>query len=95
MGPWSHGQWAFGKSNNLGNIYWGFDANNKFQTLEKKFFDFYLKGEGKDLIYLKPQYLLPAPMNGEALTHGRLKMLLKKVCICNLQELFHSLLLNR
>ena len=48
MGPWSHGQWAFGKGNNLGNIYWGFDANNKFQTLEKKFFDFYLKGEGKD-----------------------------------------------
>src|SRR5664279_3299605 len=48
MGPWSHGQWAFGKGNNLGNIYWGFDANNKFQTLEKKFFDFYLKGAGQD-----------------------------------------------
>src|SRR5664279_1919371 len=50
MGPWSHGQWAFGKGNNLGNIYWGFDANNKFQTLEKKFFDFYLKGAGQDKI---------------------------------------------
>ena len=47
MGPWSHGQWAFGKGNNLGNIYWGLDANKKFQTLEKNFFDFYLKGEGK------------------------------------------------
>jgi len=47
MGPWSHGQWAFGKGNNLGNIYWGLDANKKFQALEKNFFDFYLKGEGK------------------------------------------------
>lgn len=47
MGPWSHGQWAYGKSNSLGNIYWGLDANVKFQALEKNFFDFYLKGEGK------------------------------------------------
>jgi putative CocE/NonD family hydrolase len=47
MGPWSHGQWAFGKANNLGNIYWGIDANKKFMTLEKHFFDFYLKGEGQ------------------------------------------------
>jgi putative CocE/NonD family hydrolase len=47
MGPWSHGQWAFGKGNNLGNIYWGLDANKKFQAQEKDFFDFYLKGEGK------------------------------------------------
>jgi hypothetical protein len=47
MGPWSHGQWAFGKANNLGNIYWGTDANKKFMTLEKHFFDFYLKGEGQ------------------------------------------------
>jgi putative CocE/NonD family hydrolase len=46
MGPWSHGQWAFGKGNNLGNIYWGLDANKKFQTQEKNFFDYYLKGEG-------------------------------------------------
>ena len=47
MGPWSHGQWAFGKATNLGNIYWGLDANAKFQSLEKRFFDYYLKGEGK------------------------------------------------
>src|SRR5450759_3206703 len=46
MGPWSHGQWAYGKGNNLGNIYWGMDANKKFISQEKKFFDFYLKGEG-------------------------------------------------
>jgi len=47
MGPWSHGQWAFGKGENLGNIYWGFDANDKFTEQEKEFFDYYLKGEGK------------------------------------------------
>ena len=46
MGPWSHGQWASGEAQNLGNIYWGLDANSKFQDLEKKFFDYYLKGEG-------------------------------------------------
>jgi putative CocE/NonD family hydrolase len=46
MGPWSHGQWAFGEGKNLGNIYWGLDANAKFIEQEKKFFNFYLKGEG-------------------------------------------------
>lgn len=46
MGPWSHGQWAFGQANNLGNIYWGLDANKKFQDQEKNFFDFYLDGKG-------------------------------------------------
>jgi putative CocE/NonD family hydrolase len=46
MGPWSHSQWPFGKANNLGNIYWGLDANEKFIKQEKAFFDFYLKGEG-------------------------------------------------
>lgn len=46
MGPWSHSQWAFGKAENLGNIYWGLDANEKFIQLEKEFFDYYLKGEG-------------------------------------------------
>jgi putative CocE/NonD family hydrolase len=50
MGPWSHGQWAFGKANNLGNIYWGTDANESFIKLEKEFFDFYLKGEGNPTI---------------------------------------------
>jgi hypothetical protein len=48
MGPWSHGQWASGKANNLGNIFWGIDANKKFQLQEKSFFDFYLKGKGSE-----------------------------------------------
>ena len=49
MGPWSHGQWAFGPAENLGNIYWGSDVNSRYQELEKKFFDHYLKGEGGDI----------------------------------------------
>jgi putative CocE/NonD family hydrolase len=48
MGPWSHSQWATGKATHLGNIYWGVDANESFQKLEKRFFDFYLEGEGKE-----------------------------------------------
>ncbi len=46
MGPWSHGQWAAGPAENLGNIYWGLDANKRFLELEKIFFDTYLKGNG-------------------------------------------------
>jgi uncharacterized protein len=46
MGPWSHGQWAFGKGKNLGNIYWGLDANEKYVAQEEAFFNYYLKGEG-------------------------------------------------
>ncbi len=45
MGPWSHSQWAVGEANNLGNIYWGLDANKKFIDLEKDFFNHYLKEE--------------------------------------------------
>lgn len=50
MGPWSHGQWASGKANNMGNIYWGLDANKKFSELEKSFFDHYLKKSGNPKI---------------------------------------------
>jgi uncharacterized protein len=47
MGPWSHGQWGSGKAENLGNIYWGQDANKSYQELELKFFDHYLRDIGK------------------------------------------------
>jgi putative CocE/NonD family hydrolase len=50
MGPWSHGQWAFGNANNLGNIYWGLDANKKFIEQEIQFFNYYLKGTGTENI---------------------------------------------
>jgi len=46
MGPWSHGQWAFGEAENLGNVYWGINANEKYIALEKEFFDYYLTGQG-------------------------------------------------
>ncbi len=48
MGPWSHGEWAFGEAKNLGNIYWGLDANEKFKETEKHFFDYFLKDEGSE-----------------------------------------------
>lgn len=48
MGPWWHSQWSSGKATNIGNIYWGKDANEKFIAVEKKFFDHFLKGAGED-----------------------------------------------
>lgn len=50
MGPWSHGQWASGEGKNLGNIYWGLDANEKFIAQEENFFNYYLKGESSSEI---------------------------------------------
>ena len=47
MGPWSHGQWGIGGAENLGNIYWGQDANKSYQEMEVKFFNYYLRDEGK------------------------------------------------
>ncbi|MGA1976987.1 MAG: CocE/NonD family hydrolase [Bacteroidales bacterium] len=46
MGPWFHSQWAFGKGDHVGNIYWGTDANQKFDELEVSFFNYYLMGKG-------------------------------------------------
>jgi putative hydrolase, CocE/NonD family len=46
MGPWYHSQWMFGKATNVGNIYWGLDANQKFQEEEVNFFNYYLMGKG-------------------------------------------------
>lgn len=46
MGPWAHSQWAAGQALNLGNIYWGMDANARFHELESKFFNHYLRNEG-------------------------------------------------
>jgi putative CocE/NonD family hydrolase len=46
MGPWSHGQWALGNGENMGNIYWGLNANDAYHQLEVRFFNYYLKDEG-------------------------------------------------
>lgn len=48
MGPWAHSQWGYGTAENLGNYYWGQDANKPFYETEVKFFDYYLLGVGKD-----------------------------------------------
>lgn len=47
MGPWSHGQWAMGEGENMGNIYWGMATNEMYHKLEVEFFNHYLKGEGE------------------------------------------------
>lgn len=46
MGPWSHGQWAFGEGKNLGNIYWGTNANDQYIEQEQRFFNYYLQEKG-------------------------------------------------
>jgi len=47
MGPWSHGQWRGGPTENLGNIYWGQDASKPYHEMEVRFFDYYLRNKGK------------------------------------------------
>ena len=46
LGPWNHGQWAARKADSLGKI--SFDSNTAewFRILQKKWFDYYLKGIG-------------------------------------------------
>ena len=46
LGPWNHGQWASGKADSLGKI--AFESNTAawFQALQKKWFDYWLKGMG-------------------------------------------------
>jgi len=50
MGPWSHGQWAMGDGENLGNIYWGSKTNEYYHKLEVDFFNYYLKDEGTPVL---------------------------------------------
>ncbi len=46
LGPWLHGQWSRNVADSLGKI--SFESNTAawFQTLQKKWFDYYLKGKG-------------------------------------------------
>ena len=46
MGPWSHGQWASGDAENLGNIHFGSNTSPYFKDLELQFFNYYLKDKG-------------------------------------------------
>ena len=46
LGPWNHGQWARSKADSLGNIDFESKTAVWFQTLQKKWFDYWLKGIG-------------------------------------------------
>jgi putative CocE/NonD family hydrolase len=48
MGPWVHGGWAGRQGDHIGNVYFGADYSEFFQTkIELPFFEHFLKGEGK------------------------------------------------
>jgi putative CocE/NonD family hydrolase len=46
LGPWNHGQWSRGKADSLGKISFGSSTAYWFQSLQKKWFDYWLKGIG-------------------------------------------------
>ncbi len=46
LGPWNHGQWARGNGDSLGKISFEAATSPWFQELQKKWFDFWLKGIG-------------------------------------------------
>ena len=46
LGPWNHGQWAQRKADSLGAISFGSNTADWFKILQKKWFDYYLKGDG-------------------------------------------------
>jgi putative CocE/NonD family hydrolase len=46
LGPWNHGQWARGKGDSLGKISFESNTGIWFRKLEKKWFDYWLKGVG-------------------------------------------------
>lgn len=46
LGPWNHGQWAGARADSLGKISFESKTAVWFQTLQKKWFDYWLKGVG-------------------------------------------------
>ena len=46
LGPWNHGQWGRSKADSLGKISFGSATGVYYRTLEKKWFDYHLKGIG-------------------------------------------------
>jgi uncharacterized protein len=46
LGPWNHGQWADNKADSLGKIDFESKTAAHFHTLQKQWFDFWLKGIG-------------------------------------------------
>ena len=48
LGPWNHGGWEGRKADSLGQISFGSNTSAWFQALEKRWFDYWLKGIGDD-----------------------------------------------
>jgi putative CocE/NonD family hydrolase len=46
LGPWRHGQWYNGKGDSLGKISFENRTGEYFRSLQKKWFDYWLKGTG-------------------------------------------------
>ena len=46
LGPWNHGGWGWGKGDSLGKIAFHSNTTEWFQDLQKRWFDFWLKGIG-------------------------------------------------
>ncbi len=46
LGPWYHGQWGRSKGDSIGQISFGSETGEEFRVLQKKWFDYYLKGIG-------------------------------------------------
>ena len=46
LGPWSHGQWASPKADSLGKIAFEGNTSAWFQDLQKRWFDYWLRGVG-------------------------------------------------
>jgi uncharacterized protein len=46
LGPWNHGGWARSKADSLGKISFGSNTGQWFMDLQKKWFDYWLKGLG-------------------------------------------------
>lgn len=46
LGPWNHGQWSRDHADSLGKISFGSNTAFWFQALQKKWFDYWLKGIG-------------------------------------------------
>ncbi len=46
LGPWNHGQWSRDRADSLGKIEFESNTAAWFQALQKKWFDYWLKGKG-------------------------------------------------
>jgi putative CocE/NonD family hydrolase len=46
LGPWYHGQWGRSKGDSIAGISFGSNTGEWFRDLQKKWFDYYLKGIG-------------------------------------------------